>query len=97
LDTNIWSYIASEGTGSDPDKRARIAGNEIVVSPAVVDEVQQMSDLEGRRRLIQLLTGRNWKRLIFEIFSECAEVKSELTRRLRNGLFPSQIKMSLTG
>lgn len=80
LDTNIWSYIASEGAGSDLAKSARIAGNEIVISPAVVDEVQQMSDVEGRRRLIKLVTGKDWTRLMPEVFSECAEVKSEIIR-----------------
>lgn len=80
LDTNVWSYIASEGAGSDLAKCARIAGNEIVVSPAVVDEVQQMSDVEGRRRLIQLVTEKDWKRLMPEVFSECAELKSEIFR-----------------
>lgn len=92
LDTNIWSYIASEGAGSDLAKRARIAGNEIVVSPAVVDEVQQMSDLEGRRRLIQLLTRSDWKRLMPEIFSECAEVKSEIIRLRPEWVIPNPNK-----
>ncbi|EMR47977.1 hypothetical protein PPUTLS46_009044 [Pseudomonas putida LS46] len=39
-----------------------------------------MSDAEGRRRLIHLVTEKDWKRLMPEVFSECAEVKSEIIR-----------------
>ncbi|AWM92341.1 hypothetical protein DJ564_16710 [Pseudomonas sp. 31-12] len=80
LDTNIWSYIANEDAGNELAMRARAAGVEIVVSPAVVDEVQEMSEPVGRRRLIQLLTKKDWKRLMPEVFSECAEIKAEIMR-----------------
>lgn len=80
LDTNVWSYIANEGVGSDLAKCTRIAGNEVAIAPAVVDEVQQMSDVEGRRTLIRLVTEKHWTRLMPEVFSECAEVKSEILR-----------------
>lgn len=80
LDTNIWSYIANEGAGSELAMRAREAGVEIVISPAVVDEVQRLPVPEARRKVIQLVTRKDWKRLMPEIFSECAEVKSEIIR-----------------
>ncbi|WP_223507741.1 hypothetical protein [Pseudomonas sp. BF-B-25] len=80
LDTNIWSYIANEGAGDDLAVRARAAGVEILVAPAVVDEVKQMSEPNGRRRLVKLLTRKDWKRLMPEVFSECAEIKAEIIR-----------------
>ncbi|MEH6387090.1 MAG: PIN domain-containing protein [Pseudomonas profundi] len=82
LDTNIWSYIANEDAGRELAIRARKAGVQIVVSPAVVDEVQQLPVLEARRKVIRLLTEKDWKRLMPEVFNECAELKSEI-RRLR--------------
>ena len=80
LDTNIWSYIANEDAGSELAMRARAAGVEIVVSSAVVDEVQQLPVPDARRKVIRLLTENDWKRLMPEVFSECSEVKAELIR-----------------
>ena len=80
LDTNIWSYIANEDAGSELAMRARAAGVEIVVSSAVVDEVQQLPVPDARRKVIRLLTENDWKRLMPEVFSECAEVKAEIIR-----------------
>ncbi|MGR6616711.1 hypothetical protein ACU6QK_10765 [Pseudomonas rhodesiae] len=80
LDTNIWSYIANEDAGDELATHARAAGVEIVVSPAVVDEVQQLPVPEARRKVIQLLTKKDWKRLMPEVFSECAELKAEIIK-----------------
>ena len=80
LDTNIWSYIANEDAGCELAAVARAADVEIVVSPAVVDEVQQLPVPEARRKVLQLLTKKDWKRLMPEVFSECAELKSEIIK-----------------
>lgn len=80
LDTNIWSYIANEGAGTELVTTARAAGVDIVVSPAVVDEVQQLPVPEARRKVLQLLTRKDWKRLMPEVFSECAEIKSQIIK-----------------
>lgn len=80
LDTNIWSYFADHDAGSDLAKTARASKVQIVVSPAVVEEVQGLPVLGARSRVIKLVTDPQWKRLMPEAFSECAEVKAEIKR-----------------
>jgi hypothetical protein len=80
LDTNVWSYIANQDAGTELASAARKSRVEILVSPAVIDEVQQLPVPEVRRKVLRLVTQAQWKRLMPEAYSECAELKSEIKR-----------------
>lgn len=80
LDTNIWSYVADCGAGSDLARAAKRSKAEIVVSPAVVDEVRALPNEDARNRVLALVTDPQWKRLMPESFSESVEVKQEILR-----------------
>lgn len=82
LDTNVWSYCADHDAGDDLASAARRAGTQVVVSPAVVDELRSISNADIRRRALKLVTRSDWTRLMPEVYSECAELKKEI-RRLR--------------
>ncbi|WP_404303077.1 hypothetical protein [Alicycliphilus denitrificans] len=80
LDTNVWSYVADWGAGSDLASAARRSKAEIVVSPAVADEAMALPDEQARKRVLALVTDPQWKRLMPESFSESVEVKKEVLR-----------------
>ncbi|WP_201640924.1 hypothetical protein [Paraburkholderia metrosideri] len=80
LDTNIWSYIADHQAADDLASTARASGVDVIVSPAIVDEVRQIPDAVARRRVLRVVTRSDWKRLMPEIYSECMELKAEICR-----------------
>lgn len=80
LDTNVWSYIADCGAGGDLARAARRSKVEIAVSPAVVDEVTALPNEGARKRVLNLVTDPQWKRLMPESFSESVEIKREILR-----------------
>jgi hypothetical protein len=80
LDTNVWSYVADCGAGSDLASAAMRSKAEIVVSPAVVDEATALPNEGARKRVLALVTDPQWKRLMPESFSESVEVKQEILR-----------------
>jgi hypothetical protein len=80
LDTNVWSYVADCGAGSDLASAARGSKVEIVVSPAVVDEAIALPNETARKRVLALVADPRWKRLMPESYSESIEVKQEILR-----------------
>ena len=80
LDTNIWSYIADHQAADDLASSARASGVNVVVSPAIVDEVRLIPDAIARRRVLRVITRSDWNRLMPEIYSECIELKAEICR-----------------
>ncbi|OZI46939.1 PIN domain-containing protein [Bordetella genomosp. 5] len=80
LDTNVWSYVADCGAASDLARVARRSKVEIVVSPAIVDEVTALPNEGARKKALALVTDPQWKRLMPESFSESVEVKKEILR-----------------
>lgn len=82
LDTNIWSYIANQDAGAELAIAAHRARVDILISPAVVDEVKKLPMPEVRRKVVRLVTQSRWTRLMPESYSECMELKGEI-RRLR--------------
>ncbi|WP_081087772.1 hypothetical protein [Burkholderia stagnalis] len=82
LDTNVWSYIADQQAEFDLGAAARASRVEVIVSPGVVDEIRRIPDAAARQRALNAVTLPQWKRLMPEAYSECAEIKAEI-RRLR--------------
>lgn len=80
LDTNVWSYLADCDAGADLAKTARKSGAQVVVSPAVVDELRELPKAVIRQRALKLVTRAEWVRLMPESYTESAEVKAEIAR-----------------
>ncbi|WP_198350314.1 hypothetical protein [Burkholderia ubonensis] len=56
MDTKVWSYIADHQAEFDLAAAARASRVEIMVSPAVVDEVRQIPDAAARQRVLNAVT-----------------------------------------
>lgn len=89
LDTNVWSYLADHDAGPDLVAALRAAKANIVVSPAIVDEVQQLPNAEARNRVVRLVTHPHWKRLTPEVYNECEELKAEIRRTRPEWIIPN--------
>jgi hypothetical protein len=89
LDTNVWSYFADHDAGADLARVARTAGAQIVVSPAIVDELRALPSAAVRKRALRLVARKDWARLMPESYAECAEVKAEIQRLRPEWLLPN--------
>jgi hypothetical protein len=89
LDTNVWSYVADHDAGDDLARAARHAGAEILVAPAIVDEVRELPNEQARRRVLQLITRPQWTRLMPDAYSECLELKAEISRLRPQWVLPN--------
>lgn len=82
LDTNVWSYIADDGSvAAIKDLNRRDV--RIVVPPCTLREVLQLSREDIRARIVGVLTDATWYHTASEAELESAEVVSEV-RRLRS-------------
>lgn len=78
LDTNIWSYVADNNRVPDLLNAARKTRAKFLVAPGSVDEARLMPIPALRIRLLETMTNKAWKRLMPEVFFECAEIKEAL-------------------
>lgn len=81
LDTNIWSYVAATGCERDLVRTSREANVQVVVPPSVVEEALRLPDRLARRRLIELLTHRQWTHLLPEAHAEAMDFLSLVSTR----------------
>ena len=65
--------------GSDLAQAAMAARIQVAVAPVTVDEVRHIDKAEVRQRLLQLIAREGWLRLMPVAYSECAELKSEIS------------------
>ncbi len=82
LDTNLWSYLASESTADALHPVLEAAGHKIVIPPLMLREVLDTSDAAKRDATVRLMCHRAWKKLPSEIDLEAEELTAEI-RRLR--------------
>lgn len=80
LDTNIWRYLVDSGYENKLFQITRRSNIHISVSPAIVIETLRMSDLQTRRKIIELQTRECWDRLMPDAFLQTEDVKREMIR-----------------
>lgn len=76
LDTNLWRYIAEANVFDDLTKVALDAGVELVVVPAVVNEVRNFQDDSLRKRILRILASSCLMRFMPEAYLEAREIRS---------------------
>ncbi len=80
IDTNIWSYVATNNAIEAVTQAATASGAEIAVAPTVAEEIRRISDDVSRRKTLKIIARPNWIRLMPEAYSECSEIKAEIKR-----------------
>src|SRR4051812_15982962 len=80
LDTNVWSYIADEGSVDDLDEWAATAGVTLVVPPSVLMEVARIPREDVFRRIVKTLVTGPRLRLASEAQLEADELVTEARR-----------------
>ncbi|TWG28148.1 hypothetical protein FHX75_111299 [Micromonospora palomenae] len=82
LDTNLWSYLATETAADKLDATLAKAGHKVVVPPLMLREVLDTPDAAKRDATVRLMCHRAWKKLPSEIDLEAEQLTTEI-RRLR--------------
>jgi hypothetical protein len=80
LDTNVWRYIVDAGFENRLFQVTRQSNFSISIAPAIIVETLRMSDVQTRRKIIELQTRDCWNRLMPDAFLECEDVKREMMR-----------------
>lgn len=80
LDTNIWRYIVDTGSENRLFQVTRHSSVQICIAPSIVIETLRMSDLQTRRRIIEVQTRDCWNRLMPDSYLQCEDVKREMIR-----------------
>src|SRR5947208_1853907 len=81
LDTNVWRYISDADGTASLLAQTRKSGVRILVAPSVAYESLRIPNDETRRRVMEVLTHKAWRRLMPEAYSECQELLQEIRRR----------------
>lgn len=80
LDTNVWRYVVDAGFENRLFQVTRRSNLSITIAPAIIVETLRMSDVQTRRRIIELQTRDCWNRLMPDAFLQCEDVKHEMMR-----------------
>jgi hypothetical protein len=80
LDTNVWRYLIDADSVMALSRACIASGVQIVVAPALVDEVRAFKDDMLRKRILKAISWQRWSRLMPDIYLECLEVLSEIRR-----------------
>ena len=80
IDTNIWRYLLDFDLTSEFINIANNDSYEIQIAPAVLYETLRLKDNKIMRRLIKLITNKNFTRLMPEAYSESMDLLAEVKR-----------------
>lgn len=80
LDTNVWRYVVDAGFENRLFQVTRRSNFSISIAPAIILETLRMSDVQTRRKIIELQTRECWNRLMPDAFLQCEDVKREMIR-----------------
>ena len=80
IDTNIWRYLLDFDLTSEFINIANNDSYEIQIAPAVLYETLRLKDNKIMRRLIKLITNKNFTRLMPEAYSESMDLLAEVGR-----------------
>lgn len=80
LDTNVWRYLVDTESQDYLFKIAHKSKIKITLCPIVVIETLRMSDLNLRKRIIEVQTRECWERLMPDAFLQYQDVKAEILR-----------------
>lgn len=80
LDTNLWRYIADTDAFNTLEKISSDSGIELVVAPALVNEVRQFRDDNLRKKILKMIASPSMVRLMPEAYLEAEEIKAVIEK-----------------
>jgi len=80
LDTNVWRYLSDADAYTQLLVASHKADIQVTVAPAAVYETLAMANHAVRDRVVALMARPRWQRLMPEAYSECEEIRAEITR-----------------
>jgi hypothetical protein len=86
LDTNIWRYIADTRSFNTLMETAIKNGIELVVAPALVNEVRQLRNDTLRKEILEIITSPSLVRLMPEAYLEAEDIKKVMKKYRRSWL-----------
>jgi hypothetical protein len=95
FDNNVWIDLVDADAVNQVRLAARDHGHEILVSPSIVYEMLRYKNDARRKRQVEAVTRRAWRRLPPEAYRECHEVLEAVRTHRPEWLHPAPPRLML--